>query len=85
MQHEPRPATDMELQLGWAHNLGGAESLGIFKAVQTVLARLMEFQIRHQPSGVGLGKGTVAFARPDARHFSSSLHTTGGTPALPHW
>ena len=45
MQHGPRPAILMENQLGWAHKLGGAESLGIPKVVQTVLARLMESQI----------------------------------------
>ena len=34
-----------EKQLGWACKLGGAESLGISKVGQTVLARLMESQI----------------------------------------
>ena len=42
MHHEPRPAIHMEKQLGWASNLGGAKSLGISMAGQTVLARLME-------------------------------------------
>ena len=43
--------------------LGGAESLGISKVGQTVLARLMESQIWHQLAGSlalweeGLGKG----------------------------
>ena len=37
----------MEKQLGWAYKLGGAESLGISKVGQTVLARLMESQIWH--------------------------------------
>ena len=32
----------MEKQLGWASKLGQAEALGISKAGQTVLARLME-------------------------------------------
>ena len=32
----------MEKQLGWAHKLGGIESLGISKVGQTMLARLME-------------------------------------------
>ena len=32
----------MEKQLGWAGNLGGAESLGISRASQRVLAELME-------------------------------------------
>ena len=35
----------MEEQLGgWGYNLGGAESLGISKVGQTVLAKLMESQ-----------------------------------------
>ena len=38
----------MEKKLGWAHKLGGAESLGISRVGQTVLARLMESQIWHQ-------------------------------------
>ena len=38
----------MENSLGGARKLGGAESLGIFKEGQTVLARLMESQIWHQ-------------------------------------
>ena len=38
VKHEPRPAIHMEKQLGWACNLGGAESLGISKMHQTVLA-----------------------------------------------
>ena len=48
---EPRPAVLMEKQLGWAHNLGGAESLWISKLGETVLARLMESQIWHQVDG----------------------------------
>ena len=51
MQHEPRPAIHMEKQLGWACKLGGAESLGISKEGQTVLARLMETRIWHQLAG----------------------------------
>ena len=51
MKLEPRPAIHMEKQRGWTHNLGGAESLGISKASQTVLARLMESQIWYQPAG----------------------------------
>ena len=41
----------MEKQPEWAHKLGGAESLGISKLGQTVLSRLMEFQIWHQHVG----------------------------------
>ena len=51
VKHESRPAIHMEKQLGWAHKLGGVESLGIFSVGQTVLARLIESQIRHQPVG----------------------------------
>ena len=42
MEYEPGPAIHMERQLGWVHKFGGAESLGISKVGQTVLARLME-------------------------------------------
>ena len=45
MQHELRLAILMEKQLGWARKLGGAESLGISKVGETVLARLMESQL----------------------------------------
>ena len=41
VKHEPRPAIDLEKQLRWALKLGGAESLGISKVGQTVLAKLM--------------------------------------------
>ena len=42
MKCELRPAIHMERQLGWAHKLGGTESLAISRAGQTVLARLVE-------------------------------------------
>ena len=42
-KHEPKPAIHMEKQLGWAHRLGGVDSLGISKAGQTMLTRLMEY------------------------------------------
>ena len=60
MKQEPRLAILMEKQLGWAHNLGGAESLWISKLGETVLARLMESQIWHPPAGsvVLWGKGS---------------------------
>ena len=68
---------------------GGAESLGISKAGQTVLASLMESQMWHQLAGsVGrcFRKGSMASAHLDARYFSFSLYTTGafqaGTPVL---
>ena len=47
MKQEPRPALHKEKQLGWACKLNRAESLGISKVGQTVLARLMESQIWH--------------------------------------
>ena len=80
MKQKPRPAIHMEKQLGWACKLGGVESLGISKAGQTVLARLMESQIWYQfASSVGgaFRKSTMTFARLDARYFSFSLYTTG--------
>ena len=89
MEHEPRPTIHMVKQLGWAHKLCGAKSVEISKVGQTVLARLIESQIWHQLSGSvrgGFSKGTMASARPDARHFSSSLCATGAfqaaTPVL---
>ena len=63
MQQEPRPVIHMEKQLGWAYKLGAAESLGICKVGQSMLGRLMESQLWHQPAGsvapgrVGLEKG----------------------------
>ena len=56
----------MEKQLGWALKLCGMESLGISKVGQTVLTRLMESQIWHQPAGSvqgGFRKGTMASVR----------------------
>ena len=83
MKHELRPAIHMEKPLG------GAESLGMSKASQTMLARLMESQIPHKLASSVVGefrKGTMASAGLDARHFSSSLYTTGAfqsaTPRL---
>ena len=75
----------MEKQLRWAHKLDGTETLGISKVVQTVLARLMESQIWHQlasSTGRGFREGTMASALLDARHFSSSLCTTGAFQAV---
>ena len=37
MQHESKPFIYMEKQLGWAHKLGGEDSLGISRVGQTVL------------------------------------------------
>ena len=64
--------------------MGGAESLGISKAGQTVLARLMESQIWHQLAGSmggGFRKEIMASAHLDARHFSFSLYVTGAFQA----
>ena len=55
-------------------------SLGISKARETVLVRLMEYQILHQLAGSVGGefrKGTMASACLDDRYFSFSLYTTG--------
>ena len=78
----------MEKQLGFAHNLGRAESLRL----SPVLTRLMESQMWHQLAGsVALWgevfrKWTMASARLDARYFSFSLYATGifqaATPVL---
>ena len=51
MKQEPRPAIHMEKQLGWTCKLGGAESLGISEAGQTVLGRLMESHVLYQLVG----------------------------------
>ena len=54
--------------------------MGISKAGQTVLARLMESQIWHHLAGsvaLELRKRTVASAHLDARHFSFSPYATG--------
>ena len=86
VKHESRPPIHMEKQLGWAHKLHGAESLGISKMDQKMLTRLMESQIWHQlvnSVGEGLRKGTMASAHLDARHFSSSLYATGAFQAAP--
>ena len=66
----------MEKLLGWACKLGGAESLGISKVGQTVLATLMKSQLQHQIAGTveeGFKKGTMTSACLGARHFSFSL------------
>ena len=50
---------------------------------QTVLTKLMECQIWHQPDdsvGGVFRKGAMASARLDARHFSFSLYATGAFP-----
>ena len=68
------PIIHMEKQLRWAHKLGGAESLGISKVGQIVLAWWMESQIWHQLAGSvggGFRKGTMAFAHLNARHLVS--------------
>ena len=79
----------MEKQLGWAHNLGRVGLLWTSKVGHTVLARLMESQIWHQPTasvGGGLNNRVMASACPNARHFSLSLYITGAfqaaTPVL---
>ena len=65
--------------------MGQAESLGISKVGQIVLARLMESQIWHQlvgSVGEGFGKGTMASAHLDSRHFIFSLCATGTFQAV---
>ena len=70
MKHEPRPTVHMEMQLGWAHKLGEAESLGISMEGQTVLCKFMQSPIMHllAVSGSvagGFRKGTIASAHLD--------------------
>ena len=84
MKHEPRPAIHMEKQFGWAKKLGGAESLGISKAGQTMLSRLVESQVWLQLAGYvlrGFRKRTIASACLDAIYFVFSLCTTGAFQA----
>ena len=74
----------MEKQPGWARKLCEVEPLWVSKVGHTVLARSMESQIWHQPTGSvygGLSKGTMASAHPDSKHFSLSLCTTGALQA----
>ena len=64
--------------------LGGVQPLWISKVSNTVLARLMESQIWHQPTGFvegEFGKGKMATPHLDARYFSFSLYTTGAFQA----
>ena len=70
VKHEPRQAIHTEKQLASAHKLDGAESLGICKAGQTVLARSMETQIWHKLAdsvGGGFRKEIMASACHDAK------------------
>ena len=74
----------MEKQLGWTHQLGEAESLGISKVDQTVLARLMEFQIWHQLVGSmwgGFRKGAMASLHLDADTSVPPFYATGAFQA----
>ena len=83
MKLEPRPGIHMEKQFGWAHKLGGAESLGISKVGQTVLARLTETsesRIRHRLAG--------SVRRRFRKHTMASVHLDYRQPQfLPvcHW
>ena len=84
MKLEPKPAIQMEKQCGRTGKLGEVESLGISKAGQTVLARLMEPQMWYQLASSVPGelrKRTIASAVLDDRCFSSSLYATGAFQA----
>ena len=79
MKHEARPTIHMEKQLGWAHELGLAESQGMSLTGQTMLARLMVSQIWHPLTGsVGgrVQKRNNGLACLDVRYFSFSLYAT---------
>ena len=72
MKQEPRPAIHMEKQLGW----GGLS--GELQGSPTLLARLMESQICHQPSGLvgeGLEKGQ--------RHLLTLMPDTSASNCYP--
>ena len=75
----------MEKQLGWTHQWGGAESLGIsggggrannISQVDGVSNMALACPLHGSAEG-GFRKGTMASARPDARHFSLSKYATG--------
>ena len=76
----------MKEQLGWACKLGGVEPLWITKVGHTVLARLMESQIWHQPGSVGGGSAhgqwLLLALMPDS---SVSLCTLLVPFKLPSW
>ena len=89
MKHEPQPANHMEKQLGWVHMWVGQSLWGSSRGGQTVLARLMEFQIWDQVASFvqgGFRKGTMASACLDDRYFSFSPYAAGAfqaaTPVL---
>ena len=74
----------------WKSSLDGpiicVESLGISKAGQTVLTRLMESQVWHQLSSsvvLWFRKGTMASALLDDRHFSFSQYAMVSFKLLP--
>ena len=90
MKHEPQPAIHMEKQLGWACKLGGAESLGISKEGQTVLARLMESQIWHQlANSVDLWEEGLAKGQWPLLALMPGTSVSPGMPLVPfkllHW
>ena len=67
--------------------MGGTESQGISRVGQTVLTRLMESQIWYPPAGsvavppILSGRKLSPSSLLDARHFSSSLCTSGAFQA----
>ena len=69
MKTEPRSAIHMEkplLTAWWACKLSRVELHGFIRVEPTMLARLMESQILHQPAGSvsrALRKGTMVSAR----------------------
>ena len=80
MKDEPRPAIHME-KLGQAHKFDGAESLVIFRVGQTMLARLMESQIWHQPASslALLGTGSEKGQWP----LLALMPNTSASPSMP--
>ena len=88
MNREARLAIHVEKQLGWAHKLGGADSLRISKVSKTMLVRLMESQIQHQPPGsmaLGGGGGAAGRRGTQKRTMSAScpVADTSASPRMP--
>ena len=81
MKHEPRPAIHIKMQHGWAHKLGGIESLGICKAGQLAWWMVPDMAPACQLWGGGFRKGMMASAYLEARHIRISVYTSGAFQA----
>ena len=83
MKQEPRSVICIEKQLGWACKLHGAESWDLQGRSNSVsqVDGVSDMAPACCLCGGGFAKGTTASAHLDARHFSSSLYTTGAFQA----